>query len=278
MLGATVLIPALSFGIEISEMQENMKGNLCPRDTKEVSHLSGEDCRRICPDLANECIGPRTKCWENLRRDNEIISAYNAWLHGCKLHTEPTNQPPHGGRALANEIQEAKSKAEEAKSKALGAVKEAKQKRAADQTEKNTLKEAAKSTPSWCQSMINGCEQRVSSLANATRATQSQCKAYCQILQVEDCNGASSTVQEAAQACTAGSERDQRTAAESARNRQAEERRKWHCFGAYGDVRQGYNECKRECSAYFPSNHCENVCYSSGDGSISNGRSCYREP
>jgi hypothetical protein len=203
--------------------------------------------------------------------------------------SETTNQfrpsPPKTPAVSQAVLDEAKRKADEARAKAREAEAKAAQKRAADSAEKNKLKEAAKSVPSWCQGMISACEQRASSIANASQGTQSQCNAYCQILRIENCNGASTTVQQAAQACTAGAQRDQRAETERAQaakerkeREEAEERRKWHCFGENGNVRQGFEQCKAECSAYFSANHCSNVCYASGDGSIAKGRSCYREP
>ena len=119
------------------------------------------------------------------------------------------------GSALANELQQARLKADEARAKTREAAAKAAQKRNEEEAEKKRLKKAADQLPSWCQGMIRACEQRAASLANSSSETESQCKAYCQNLEIEKCN-ASSTVQQAAQACTAAAERDQRAAARRA--------------------------------------------------------------
>jgi hypothetical protein len=81
----------------------------------------------------------------------------------------------------------------------------------------------ANALPSWCQGMISACEERATSFANSTEGTKSQCRAYCNVLQIENCNGGSSTVLRAARACTAGAERDQKEAArQDAIRKQAE--------------------------------------------------------
>jgi len=137
-----------------------------------------------------------------------------------------TSQPRVSPKAAA---QEAQKKADEARLKAQEAINKAMEKREKEEAERKKLKEAAATTvPSWCRGMVSACEQRAASLANSTQATQNQCKTYCQILNIENCNGGSPTVQHAAQACTADAERDQKEAADRAREaarRRAEQER-----------------------------------------------------
>lgn len=52
---------------------------------------------------------------------------------------------------------------------------------------------------------------------------------------------------------------------------------KWHCYGGYDDAEEGFTECESACADYHSTSFCHNACYASGQ-SISNGRSCFREP
>jgi hypothetical protein len=230
------------------------------------------------------------QCLSDMNEKNQVILDYDQIVRRCgepeRASSTPSATPSRPtGSALLGASQQAQQKADEARAKARDALNKTAEERAKRESEKRELKAAANALPPWCQGMIDACEHRAASLANATQGTQSQCRAYCQILKIENCNGGSSTVREAAQTCTAGAERDQKTEAERERatkeraaQREAEERRKWHCFGEAGNVSQGFQQCKSECSAYFSSSHCTSACYASGDGSISNGRSCFREP
>ncbi len=140
--------------------------------------------------------------------------------------TKGTSGVPAGRAADPRALQEAKQKADEARAKAREAAAKAAQKRNEEEAEKKRVKEATLKVPSFCQGMIRTCEERAASLANLSGGTQSQCRAYCQTLQIENCNP-SSTVQQAAQACTAGAERDQKEAARQEKlRRQAEAERR----------------------------------------------------
>lgn len=105
-----------------------------------------------------------------------------------------------------------------------------------DEAEKSRIKAEAARMPQWCDGMVHTCEQRNAALINASSETRSKCEAYCRNLQIEKCHP-SSTLQEAAQACTTMQQRDQRAKGERAAK--AEESRKWHCFGEVGNVNQG---------------------------------------
>lgn len=62
------------------------------------------------------------------------------------------------------------------------------------------------------------------------------------------------------------------------REAQAREQRKWHCYGQSGDTQEGFHRCRAECEQYYNVGFCKNQCYSSGSESLSNGRSCFKEP
>jgi hypothetical protein len=152
---------------------------------------------------------------------------------------ESRPSPPKNPTASRAALDEAKKKADDARAKAREAAAKAAQKRKDDEAEKKKLKEAANKLPSWCEGMVRVCENRNSSLANLSSASQSQCNAYCTNLQIENCNSASSTIKEAAQKCTEGAERDQKEVArkradqkraEEERKKKEEEERRNQCF------------------------------------------------
>jgi hypothetical protein len=183
------------------------------RATDPCENGSGpEACRRFS-DEAGQCL-------RDMNEKNKVIIEYNGIVRKCHQDANrsaspsstPRQQPQ--GRSLADQLREANQQADQAKAKAREAEAAAAKRRAAADEEKNQLKNEAKSLPSWCPGMVSACRERAASLANASSATQSQCSAYCQILQIEDCNGTSPTVNQAAQACNSGAQRDQRQAGE----------------------------------------------------------------
>jgi hypothetical protein len=172
-----------------------------------------------------------SQCLQDMNEKNKVIIDYNEIVRQCHRGEaqgrSPSSTPKQPqGRALGAELQQAKQKAEEARAKAREAEAKAAQKRAAVEAEKNKMKEEAKALPSWCEGLISSCQQRAASLSNASSGTQSQCNAYCQTLMIENCNGSSSTVQGAAQACNSGAQRDQRQAMEEDKRRRETERRR----------------------------------------------------
>jgi hypothetical protein len=62
------------------------------------------------------------------------------------------------------------------------------------------------------------------------------------------------------------------------KDREFSEARKWHCYGGYGNVRRGFNQCINECERFFNGRVCDKECYGGGAGSIANGKSCFKEP
>jgi hypothetical protein len=107
---------------------------------------------------------------------------------------------------------ETKARTDAAPAKAKQVNKEQAERRDANEDEKKKSKDDTLKVPSFCEGMIHACEERAASLPNLTDATRSQCDAYCRNLRIENC-APSITLQEGAQACNTGAERDQREAA-----------------------------------------------------------------
>ena len=195
-------------------------------------------CKPYEPDWSkvNECQDQQTRIWHLAEKYNDFYKA----CHANDEHSKPFQASKPSGTALAKQAADAKQKAEEAKAKARQAADKAAQTQKAAEDEKSRLKAEAVKVPSWCQGMINSCQQRAGSLANASPETQSQCNAYCQTLRFENCNGASATVQGAAQMCNAGAQRDQRQAMEDDKRRKEEQRRREE----EERVPPGWSECQ----------------------------------
>jgi hypothetical protein len=219
----SVIPPALA--IDEAEIQAALQSRMCPKEPIDTTHMPDYAvCKPLEPDFmkVDQCQNQQDRIWKLALKYNELYKACHANDdHGSSIQTSKPS-----GTALAKQAEEAKQKANEAKAKAQQAADRQEQVRKSAEEQKNRLKAQANSVPSWCQGMISSCQQRASSLANATAGTQSQCNAYCQILQVEDCNGASSTVQQAAQACNSGAQRDQKEAMEEDKRRREAKRRR----------------------------------------------------
>jgi hypothetical protein len=268
MLLLAIAFPPSVRGDEIeslrSAIQSSKQNHMCPARGEYSILQYPSYCKQWC-DIGWTCRGTKqtdpcqngdregchrlsegsSQCLQDMNEKNKVILEYNEIARQCYRDaaqggspSSPPKQPQ--GRALGSELQQAKLKADEARSKAREAEAKAAQKRAADQAEKNKVKEAAKALPSWCEGMIGSCEQRAASLAGTTQGTQSQCRSYCQILKIENCNGASSTVQQAAQACNAGAQRDLRQAMEEDRRRREARRREEEA----NFIPPGWIECK----------------------------------
>ena len=52
----------------------------------------------------------------------------------------------------------------------------------------------------------------------------------------------------------------------------------WRCFGEHGNVYEGFMQCKAACSRFYDNGFCHRQCYASGNTSVQNGRSCFKEP
>ncbi|WP_156163064.1 hypothetical protein [Bradyrhizobium sp. LTSP857] len=189
-----------------------------------------DPCENGDRDGCHRAAEGSSSCLQDMNEKNTVILEYNEIVRKCYRDAAQSTSPaspsnaPHG-RALGDELQQTRAKADEAKSKARDAANKAAQLKAANEAEKNKLKQTANSIPSWCDGMVNSCQQRAASLDNASQATQSQCKAYCQNLKIENCNGSSPTIQQAAQACNAGAQRDRREAIEEDQRRREAQRR-----------------------------------------------------
>lgn len=285
---ALVLMTTISSALAIdeNEIESALRENKCPTakiDDRGLPDL--KPCKAYEPDYSREdkCQDEAIHYWNQVLKYNKLYEACHQNSNGQAQPNNAAKKP--SGAELQKAVQAAKLKADEARSKALQAAAAAEKAKSAAEAEKQRLKDEAARLPSWCQGMVSSCEQRASTLSNSSQETQSQCRAYCRNLRIENCNGASPTIQQAAQACNSGARNDQKAETERQRSakaqqaqREAEERRKWHCFGEAGNIDAGFRECQSECSAYFSASHCHDVCYASGDGSVSNGRSCYREP
>jgi hypothetical protein len=239
------------------------------------------------------------QCLQEMNEKNQIIADYDQIARQCPAQ-ETTRTPPTSGNsskpagaALVGASQQAQQQADAARAKARAVTKKAAEDRAREQAAKEKLKKETSAPSPACQQAVAECGRRNAELANLTPETLSKCDAYCRNMQIENCNPSSSTLNENARICVEGAKKDQKDAVErasklreqrrlelerAARAQAAEERRKWHCFGEAGSISRGFAECKSECRAYFSASHCASVCYASGEGSISNGRSCFREP
>jgi hypothetical protein len=295
-----------------------VNSGICPGDLSTYSIVNGNE--RCNPDGRNTkqcdrqyspggrqwdaCYQEVFKCYREVDEINKKIYAYNAFIYKCRTAfperpRRQVSQPSHnrGGAAssagLTRAVEAEKKKADEARRLAREAATKAEQKRTEEEAKKKRLKEAAIKVPSFCQGMIRACEERAASLANLTSATQSQCRAYCQILQIENCNP-SSTVQQAAQACNAGAERDQRETTLRARERERERERyereaaprrtapnreasAWRCFPDYNSC-TAY--CRQVTGASGNSGWCGGICSETGTGNRPKPRefgnqSCY---
>lgn len=167
------------------------------------------------------------QCLSDMNEKNKVVLDYNRIVRQCHSQQKasapfsPTPSKQAGG-GLVGESQQAQHKLDEARAKAREALNKAAQEKAKQEAEKQKLKEEARAPSPACQQAVAACEQRNSGLSNVSSSTQSECAAYCRNMQIENCNPNSPTLQQGAQACTAGAERDRKEAEERA----AEERRR----------------------------------------------------
>lgn len=297
-----------SLAIEVSDLETAIaayqRSKLCPARSQANLLTFRNFCKRWC-DNSYSCSNSNsdpcksgdkagchvqaegvTQCLQEMNQKNAVINDYNAIVRQCydgasKRETKENSTRPQG-RAAAVALDAARQRADEARKKAKDAAGISDQRSKESDAQKKRFKEAAAATPASCQTAVAACEQRSSQLAGLSESTRSQCSTSCQLMKIENCNPASTTIRDAATTCSASAEHDQKDAirrekAEAARLAR-EERLKWHCYGTAGNVREGFAQCKQECSAYFSSGHCRDACYASGDGSVENGRSCFREP
>jgi hypothetical protein len=238
LISVSAISPSLSQ--DISSIKTTLAAKQCP--PAEISPIDvyqrcgGASAEQACDrqyPLAStawqQCYAKLKECADQVSEDNQVIFESNRVYRLCHAnddhgHSYQASKP--SGAALAKQVEDARQKAEEAKTKAREAADKAEQTKKNAEEEKSRLKAEAVTLPSWCQATVNSCEQRATSLSNASSETQSQCKAYCRTLQIEDCNGASSTIQQAAQACNAGAQNDQRQAMQDDKRRREEERRR----------------------------------------------------
>jgi hypothetical protein len=172
--------------------------------------------REACRKFAEET----SACLSDMNAKNATIIQYNAIVRNCHRQASQSSSSAHNqkglsGNALASAVREAKAKAEEARAKALDMLAKDAQKRKDAEIEKTRIKEAVNQASSDCEKAIRACQQRAISLSDLRSTTRSQCKAYCQLLQIESCNPRSTTIAQAAGSCQAGAEHDQKDAADA---------------------------------------------------------------
>jgi hypothetical protein len=232
---------------DVEQLTMIVNSNICPSELSTYTIVSGNE--RCNPDQRNTklcdrqfspggkeweaCYQEVFKCYRQVDEINKKIYAYNAFIYKCRAaHPDRPKQQatslrpsgsssPSGG--LSRAVEAEKKRAEDARNAARDAVTKAAQKRSEEDVEKQRLKQLTNAPSSSCQNAIAACEQRASSLRHSKSETQSQCRAYCQLLQIENCNPSSTNIQQAAQACTAGAERDKKAAAERVRAEKAAE-------------------------------------------------------
>lgn len=171
-------------------------------------------------------------------------------------------------------LERAKQAAAAARGKAREATRREQQRSANKEAERRRIKQTVTKLGSGCQDAIQACERQAESLK---ASAQSQCRAYCQSMRAAHCNLNSSSLSQAGQTCSYTARQEHQQVARTAKL-EREEKAKWECFGERGNVREGFDQCKRECEEYHSSQHCQRTCFASGDGSIANGRSCFRRP
>jgi hypothetical protein len=248
---------------EIDNLREAIeaakRSKLCPPPAEYPILKFESYCKSLC-DIGHTCHGTidsdpcengdhagchkfaaeTDQCLRDMNDKNKTILEYNSIVSKCsgkasqpgapskdnsRIQPGPERSEPSGA-ALAKAVQDAKQRAEVARAKAREANSTAVGAGNLDETEKNKLKaEAARLAP-WCQSLVSTCQRWTASLQNADQATTQQCTAYCQILQIEDCNGASSTVQGSARMCAEQAQRSRRQAVDYRKRREEEVRKK----------------------------------------------------
>jgi hypothetical protein len=82
----------------------------------------------------------------------------------------------------------------------------------------------------------------------------------------------------AAEKAAAEARERQRQLDEARARRDAALAAKWHCYGEYGNVQEGFRQCQEVCGRFYNAGFCHDTCYASSDSSIADGRSCFREP
>jgi hypothetical protein len=190
-----------------------------------------------CHQLAEETHA----CLSEMNAKNKTILEYNSIVEKCQRGQEETKKDasrfepkkdasrfeskPAYDRNLVKELQEAASRAERSKQSAQQAAANGIGEKSLTEDEKKRLKAESVKLASWCEGMVQACYRRAASFDNADKQTHDLCNAYCQTLQIEDCNPSSATVRGAADACAAKSEvyqrsRIQETEEEDARIRQ----------------------------------------------------------
>jgi hypothetical protein len=223
------------------------KGRLCPSTGRADILEAPKYCHAIwdrpCNSTSNACYDEVARCRADVDRINEVITKYNSIVDHCLSERKESAAAPSAsprkssnGVLSLNDVREAQSKADEIRKKVRDELNEASQKAKALETERQSLKEAATTLSHGCQYAVTQCEQRVEALSGLQPETRSQCRASCQLMQIESCNPSSPTVQQASNICTDGAVRDTEAAASNARAERAAkvaEQRESECIASH---------------------------------------------
>jgi len=227
-----------------------VEAEVCPANFELQDQVSEQQhCAKVrnrkCNQTSNECYNEWIRCVKEVDKMNEQVSEYNSFIIKCKAAFEKKGDqtreftPPRSG-APANE-------------------------RNATQSEKSPSSDLS-SRLKRQQERYKGSEAVIQQQREQALQRDRQVR-----WEREE---------------KARKDHDAELAAQQARGRQLEkeraerlsEARKWHCYGEHESPSAGFERCKSHCSAFYDTGVCRQECYASSAGSVSRGRSCFKEP